>query len=168
MLPWASIYLCSTYIVFTTVYIALHFWYSSIIILHVINNLEMTKYMEYNLLELSQDGRLERPWTHLLWKVHLNHNYQQNNHFLQNNNLCKRLEPIRKDIWNLKHREGATVRYRGLVDSQNIQVPYSRVGDPQKVKKWKWLSHLQLFRTSWTVASQTPLSIAILQGRRLE
>ena len=53
---------------------------------------------------------------------------------LQNNNLCKRLELIRKDLCNLKHRDRTTVRYRGVVDSQYIQVPYSREGDPQRVK----------------------------------
>ena len=100
ILPWASIYLCSTYIVFTTIYIALHYWYCSNIILHVINNLVITKYIEYNLLELSQDGRLERPWTHLLWQVHQNHNYQQNNH------LCK--TTIYAKDWNLSEKISAT------------------------------------------------------------
>ena len=100
ILPWASIYLCSTYIVFTTIYIALHYWYCSNIILHVINNLVITKYIEYNLLELSQDGRLERPCTHLLWQVHQNHNYQQNNH------LCK--TTIYAKDWNLSEKISAT------------------------------------------------------------
>ena len=34
--------------------------------------------------------------------------------------------------------------------------------------KWKWLSHVRLFATPWTVAHQAPLSMGILQARILE
>ena len=34
--------------------------------------------------------------------------------------------------------------------------------------KWKWLNHVWLFSTPWTVAHQAPLSVGILQARILE
>ena len=52
-----------------------------------------------------QDGRVERPWAHLLSQAHQNHNYLQNNWLMKKMNLSKKM------FYNWRHKEGTTTRW---------------------------------------------------------
>ena len=73
--------------------------------------------------EIGQNGRIERPWAHLLLWTHQNHNHLWN-YLMKNTGTSHKRSTT-------KGKERTTEKWVGRVDSWYSQVPYSKMGKSQ-------------------------------------